>query len=119
MAAIVKRGKKYAVVYNYTDENGVKRQKWESNFNTKKEAQKRLNETQHEMDLGTFILPSTMKVEQFLKEFVEMYGTRKWGLSMYASNTGLIRNYINPILGDLNVQDVDARVVDKFVHQLQ
>ena len=119
MAAIVKRGKKYAVVYNYTDENGVKRQKWESNFNTKKEAQKRLNEIQHEMDLGTFILPSTMKVEQFLKEFVEMYGTRKWGLSMYASNTGLIRNYINPILGDLNVQDVDARVVDKFVHQLQ
>ena len=38
-----------------------------------------------------------MKVEQFLKEFVEMHGTRKWELSMYASNTGLIRNYINPI----------------------
>lgn len=60
-----------------------------------------------------------MKVKDFLNEFVEMYGLRKWGLSMYSSNTGLIRNYINPILGDVNVQDVDARVVDRFIHQLQ
>ena len=48
-----------------------------------------------------------------------MYGLRKWGLSMYSSNTGLIRSYINPILGDVNVQDVDARVVDRFIHQPQ
>ena len=30
MAAIVKRGNKYSVVFNYTDENGVTRQKWEA-----------------------------------------------------------------------------------------
>jgi len=85
----------------------------------KKEAQKRKNEIEHEMATGTFIVPSTMKVKDFLNEFVEIYGLRKWGLSMYSSNTGLIRNYINPILGDVNVQDVDARVVDRFIHQLQ
>ena len=55
------------------------------------------------MAIGTFIAPSTMKVKDFLDKFVEMYGLRKWGLSMYSSNTGLIRNYINPILGDVNV----------------
>ena len=60
MATIVKRGKKYSVVYNYTDENGVQRQKWEPPVATKKR-----------------------------------------GLSMYAANIGLIRNYINPILGDV------------------
>ena len=119
MATIVKRGNKYSVVYNYTDENGVTRQKWEPPIPTKKEAQKRKNEIEHEMATGTFIVPSTMKVKDFLDEFVEMYGLRKWGLSMYSSNTGLIRNYINPVLGDVNVQDVDARVVDRFIHQLQ
>ena len=31
-------GKKYAVVYYYTDENGVQRQKWEPPVDTKKEA---------------------------------------------------------------------------------
>ena len=119
MATIVKRGKGYSVVFNYTDENGERRQKWEPPVPTKKEAQKRKSEIEHEMATGTFIVPSTMKVKDFLNEFVEMYGLRKWGLSMYSSNTGLIRNYINPILGDVNVQDVDARVVDKFIHQLQ
>ena len=38
---------------------------------------------------------------------------------MYASNTGLIRNYINPIIGEINVQDMDARMVDKFIATLQ
>ena len=38
MATIIKRGKKYAVVYYYTDENGVQRQKWEPPVDTKKEA---------------------------------------------------------------------------------
>ena len=114
MATIVKRGNKYSVVYNYTDENGVTRQKWEPPISTKKEEQKRKNEIEHEMATGTFIVPSTMKVKDFLNEFVEMYGLRKWGLSMYSSNTGLIRNYINPILGDVNVQDVDACEDDRL-----
>ena len=34
-----------------------------------------VEEIKHEMDLRTFILPSTMKVEQLLKEFVEMYAS--------------------------------------------
>ena len=36
MASIVKRKKKYSVVYTYTDENGNKRQKWET-FDTEAE----------------------------------------------------------------------------------
>ncbi len=39
MASIVKRKKKYSVVYTYTDENGNKRQKWET-FETNSEAKK-------------------------------------------------------------------------------
>ena len=31
----------------------------------------------------------------------------KWRLSMCSTNMGLIRNYINPIIGDNYVQDVD------------
>ena len=119
MATIVKRGKKYSVVYNYTDENGVQRQKWEPPVATKKESRQRLAEVEYEIQKGTFILPTCRKVSDFLTEFVEVYGTKKWGLSMYAANTGLIRNYINPILGDVLVQDVDTRAVDRFITRLQ
>ena len=40
MASIVKRRNRYSVVYNITDENGVKRQKWET-FATNADAKKR------------------------------------------------------------------------------
>lgn len=40
MASIVKRKNRYSVVYTYTDDNGVKRQKWET-FATNAEAKKK------------------------------------------------------------------------------
>ena len=40
MATIIKRKSKYSVVYYVVDENGIKRQKWES-FDTNAAARKR------------------------------------------------------------------------------
>lgn len=118
MASIQKRGKKYAVVYTYEDGGGNKRQKWES-FPTKKEALVRKAAVENELNSGTFISPSDTTVEMFLKDFVELYGTKRWGLSVYASNTALIRNYINPLIGAHSVQDINRRVVDRFILELQ
>ncbi len=118
MASIQKRGKKHAVVYTYTDQEGQKRQKWET-FNTKAEARKRKSAVEAELDNGTFIPPNTTTVESFLNEFVELYGEKRWGLSIYASNTALINNYINPLIGNLVVQDINKRTVDKYIQQLQ
>ena len=53
MASIVKRKKKYSVVYTYTDENGNKRQKWET-FETNSEAKKRKLQVEYEQESGTF-----------------------------------------------------------------
>ena len=118
MASIQKRGKKYAVVYYYEDSDGTKRQKWES-YSTKKEATKRKAAVENEINNGTFIPPSSTTVRMFLKDFVELYGTKRWGLSAYTANTGLIENYINPLLGDQIVQDVNRRTVDRFIQRLQ
>ena len=38
---------------------------------------------------------------------------------MYDSNTAIIANYINPIIGELEVQAVTARVVDQYVQKLK
>ena len=118
MASIQKRGKKYAVVYSYEDTYGTKRQKWES-YSTKKEATKRKAAVENEINNGTFIPPSSTTVRMFLVDFVELYGTKRWGLSAYTANTGLIENYINPLLGDQIVQDVNRRTVDRFIQRLQ
>lgn len=71
------------------------------------------------MNNGTFIPPSKTTVSMFLKDFVELYGVKRWGMSAYTANTGLIENYINPLLGDQYIQDVNGKTVDKFILQLQ
>ena len=47
MASIVKRKSKYSVVYDYTDENGKRRQRWET-FSTNAEAKKRKKQIEYE-----------------------------------------------------------------------
>ena len=89
MASIQKRGKKYAVVYTYEDQSKKKRQKWET-FATKKEATARKVQIEYELENGSFIPPSTITVKDFLKDFVELYGAKRWGLSAYSGNTSLI-----------------------------
>ena len=39
--------------------------------------------------------------------------------SMYDGQTALIANYINPMIGDMEVQDITPRVVDKYIQTLQ
>ena len=118
MASIIKRKKSYSVVYNYTDENGEIRQKWET-WHTRKEALKRKAEVENKQNEGVFISPNEQTVKDFLYDFVCTYGEKKWGVSMYDSQTSLIANYINPIIGDMEVQSITPRVVDKYIQTLQ
>ena len=106
MASIIKRKKAYSVVYNYTDENGNTKQKWET-WHTHKEALKRKAEIENQQNNGTFLPPNNQKLSDFLYDFVSTYGAKKWGVSMYDSQTALIANYINPIIGDLEVQAIN------------
>ena len=118
MASIIKRKKSYSVIYNYIDESGETRQKWET-CHTYKEAQKRKAEIENQQFNGTFLPPNKQTVESFLYDFVQTYGVKKWGVSMYDSNTSIIANYINPILGDMEVQAITARVVDQYILRLK
>ena len=85
MATIIKRKKKFSVVYYYTDEKGEKKQKWET-FNTNAEAKKRKVEVESEQINGTFIPPKDITVEDFLYDFIKIYGSTHWALSTYESN---------------------------------
>lgn len=118
MAAIIKRKKTYSVVYSYVDENGESKQKWET-WHTHKEALKRKAEVENEIITGIFIPPSKQTVADFMYDFVSMYGEKKWGVSMYDSSCALIANYINPIIGHLEVQTITTRVADKYIQTLQ
>ena len=80
---------------------------------------KRKAEIENQQFNGTFLPPNKTTVSSFLDDFVRTYGVNKWGVSMYDSNTAIIANYINPIIGELEVQAVTARVVDQYVQKLK
>ena len=94
------------------------KQKWET-WHTHKEALKRKAEIENQQHTGTFLPPSNQTITEFLYDFVSLYGEKKWGVSMYDSQTALIANYINPIIGDMEVQAVTPRAVDGYIQTLQ
>ena len=92
MATIVNRGKGKSrnVVYYYKDKDTNEiRQKWET-YPSYEEAKKRKAEIENAQAQGTFIVPNTQTISEFLDLYVTLYGTAKWGPSSYSSNTSLI-----------------------------
>lgn len=118
MASIIKRKKNYSIVYTYVDENGEAKQKWETRTSYQ-EALKRKAEIESQKSSNSFLPPTNQNIAEFLSDFVSLYGEKRWGVSMYDSQNSLIANYINPIIGDMKVQDVTTRVVDKYIQTLQ
>ncbi|MCD8300135.1 MAG: site-specific integrase [Clostridiales bacterium] len=117
MASIIKRKKKFSVVYTYTDENGNKRQKWET-FDTNAEAKKRKAQVEFEQESGTFIVPASKTLNDLLEDYVSIYGVNTWAMSTYESRKNLISNYIKPIIGDMKLDDITPRIMDKYYQDL-
>ena len=118
MASIRRRRNSFVVVYTYTNEKGEQKQKWES-FKTFEEAHKRRAEVEYTQDLGTFQAPSKKTISEFMDDFIRLYGENRWGLSMYSSNTALIRNYVKPIIGSIPIQSFTTMDADMFIKRLQ
>lgn len=118
MASVIKRKNSYSVVYSYTDANGETKQKWET-FKTNKEALKRKAEVEDQLNKNLFVVPDTQTVSELMQDFVELYGKKKWGVSMFTGQTALIRNYINPIIGDVKIQSITPRIIETYINTLK
>jgi len=104
MAYITKRGSSYGVRYTYQDEQGKNCNKWES-FSTKEEAINRKKQIEHELANGTFLIPSTITVKEFLMEWLpKQCNKHKWAPQTYQSNLGTVQNLIIPYIGDMQMQ---------------
>ena len=104
MAYITKRGSSYGVRYTYQDEQGKNCNKWES-FPTKEKAINRKKQIEHELANGTFLIPSTITVKEFLMEWLpKQCNKHKWAPQTYQSNLGTVQNLIIPYIGDMQMQ---------------
>lgn len=113
MASIVQRGKKHCVVYSMDFGDGKPRQKWET-FDTAAEAKRRKTEIEYHQSIGNLAIPKCTTLNDLLKEYVSLYGKSVWSMSVYSCNVALIRNYISPMLGDMKLNEITARVLEKY-----
>lgn len=113
MASIYRRKNKYCVVYRYTDEQGNERQKWET-FDTNTAARKRKCEIEYQQQNGTFMVYEAKTVADLLNDYVTIYGVNKWAMSTYEGRKSLISHYINPVIGQIELKDINTRIIEKY-----
>jgi integrase len=116
MASIVKRGKTYSIVH-YEGSGKDRHQVWESGLSYTA-AKARKAKLEIEEAENTHVDQNNITVEQFLDEFTEKYGAKKWVASTYDGNEGLLRNYVIPYWGDRKLRSIRTKTVDDFYHFL-
>ena len=117
MASIVKRRKKYSVVYRYVDSTGKERQRWET-FATMAEAKKRKAQVENEKGSGTFFVPEAKTVNDLMEDYMSIYGVNTWAMSTYEHRQALYSNYIAPFIGEMELSKITPRGMDQYFRSL-
>lgn len=117
MASYRKRGKSYEIHFTYKNKSGEKEQGTQT-VKTKAEAERLCREYNDGKDQNDYIAPSNDTISSLLDDFVDSYGKKKWGHSQYEGKTGLMRNYIKPLIGKKRVQTFTTRDADIFLDEL-
>ena len=123
--SVRKRGNSYQVIYRCPGESSPRTE----TFRSEDEALIRDMQIKLAKKNGTFEPPvkiakgavrakQEITVSDFLDEYVEVYGLKKWGNSYYSMSTGLIRNYIKPYIGDRYVRSLTVRDMDSYYTML-
>ena len=63
-------------------------------------------------------VPTCKTVNDLLKEYISLYGKATWSLSVFSSNSRLIRNYISPVIGKMNLCEISPRILEKYYQKL-
>ena len=116
MASIIKRGKSYSVVH-YEGGGKDRHQIWESGLSYSA-AKTRKVQLEMEEANNTHIDQNNITVSEFLHEFLQKYGEKKWVASTYDGNVGLLENYVYPYLGDKKLRSIRVKTVDDYYHFL-
>jgi integrase len=114
--SIIKRGKSsYTVVINLgiNPQTGKRKQQWISIKGTKKEAEKRLSELLHQLDIGTFIPPGKTTLREYLERWLADYAKPKLSPRGFERYAGIIRQYFIPEMGNIILTQLHSEQIQK------
>ena len=123
--SVRKRGNRYQVVYRCPGEASPRTE----TFKTEDEAVIRDRSIKMAKANGTFEPPARLSkgvvqqtkditVSEFLDEYIQVYGLKKWGNSYYSSSISLLKNYVRPYLGNRYVRSITVKDMDAYYTML-
>ena len=115
MASIYKRpnGKTYNVIYDVVDEEGKRKQAWETGL-TYKQAKTRKLEIEAQQENGSFADPNKLTVEEYLEQWLSYYKKKGNSISTCSLVENCIRNHIIPNLGQKLLQKLTPKEAEDF-----
>jgi len=116
---IVRRGERYHVVVEMgRQDDGKRRQKWHSGFTSRKEAETFLTKTLRELDTGSYVDPSALRLRDYLeKEWLPASVARLRPTTLLAYQQTL-RRLLLPELGDVRLRDLTPVMLTKLYGRL-
>src|ERR1035441_1706237 len=110
--AVIRLGTTLAVKYRPISG----KQKWESGFANRSQAQQRLNQVLGEITQGSYVEPKATKFEKFANEWMDgRVGVRGSTLSSYGS---IIRKQLIPPFRKMSPSQIGYDQVQSFVHEM-
>lgn len=109
-----KRGNKWIAVIDLgRDENGKRKQKWLSGYDTEEEAQKGATEFMYKYDIGEILDTPNITVEKYLLEWVETH-KQNVTLKTYKSYKAEIVNHLGPSFKKVKLANVKPLNLQRY-----
>jgi len=115
---IVKRGSTYTYAIRVPDpKTGKKKPQWVGGFKTESEAKKARDKARVLVANGAYVAPTKLTLEEFLTYWMELHSQ-----SLKPKTTegylGVIKRYINPRLGKMQVTQIRPSHLQKFYSEI-
>ena len=101
---ITRRGKAWSIVlYLGRDASGKPKQRWVTVHGTKRDAERRLAELQHEINSGTYVEPSRLTVGQYLEKWIG-HAESKVSRKTHERYSEIVSSHLRPALGHIALE---------------
>lgn len=112
---ISKRGSGYSIVIDIGNDpqTGKRQQKRFSGYKTKKEAQSALATIIHELEQGTFVLPTSTTLKEYLEYWLNQRKTKLSPTTVYSYEV-IINNHLIPSLGNIKLTDLKPLTINEY-----
>ena len=98
---------------------GKRNRKYKTISGTKKEAEQELRRFINELEHGEYIADNNITVSAWMQKWLEVYAIPTVSPTTLVGYKGMIRRYIDPLIGHLQIQEMNALAVQIWDNKLK